>query len=184
MFLPRKDASAAHCRRRELQTRLNGVGTPTKGRRERGEKGRGWVLPGGRSRYPRARRRVVAGCCRRCGGRWLVPMAHSSGRSRPRAHCPIGLAVQLCWPLVGTLAAGTLAALPYGGLRLLAPNISSSRRGGVHIHLFWSCRCRAGRGSVFRYPDPSPLMTAPLLASVRDTCPGRTQCCLMALARC
>ena len=30
-------------------------------------------------------------------------------------------------PLVGTLAAGTLAALPYGGLRLLAPNISSSR---------------------------------------------------------
>ena len=84
----RKDASAAHCRRRELQTRLNGVGTPTKGRRERGEKGRGWVLPGGRSRYPRARRRVVAGCCRRCSGRWLVPMAHSSGRSRPRAHCP------------------------------------------------------------------------------------------------
>ena len=59
-----------------------------KGRRERGEKGRGWVLPGGRSRYPRARRRVVAGCCRRCGGRWMEPMAHSSGRSRPRAHCP------------------------------------------------------------------------------------------------
>ena len=157
---------------------------PAKGRRERGEKGRGWVLPGGRSRYPRARRRVVAGCCRRCSGRGMEPMAHSSGRSRPRAHCPIGLAVQLCWPLVGTLAAGTLAALPYGGLRLLAPNISSSRRGGVHIHQFWSCRCRAGRGSVIRYPDPSPLMTAPLLASVRDTCPGRTQCCLMALARC
>ena len=156
-----------------------------------------WMHQGGTMAHQQVHRSRWIACRRRSAAPSITISRLSRGKtvekctgSRPArnkkspSRVPKGLAVQLCWPLVGTLAAGTLAALPYGGLRLLAPNISSSRRGGVHIHLFWSCRCRAGRGSVFRYPDPSPLMTAPLLASVRDTCPGRTQCCLMALARC